>query len=277
MDAKAIKESVKNGYGQIAARPTGGFLSHFFACCNPAEVANGVSQKIGYSEADLQSVPNGANMGIGCGNPLALARLKPGDHVLDLGSGAGFDCFLAAPLVGPTGKVTGIDLTEEMVEKARKNARKGNYSNVEFIHGDIENLPLPDNSIDVIISNCVLNLSTEKAKIFKEAWRVLKPGGALTISDVVLLRELPDFIKTSVEGYIACIAGAEKIDHYRTYALEAGFGDLTINTKTNFPVELLLTDPIAQKIVTDFNLNEAQIQQISESIISATFTAIKPQ
>jgi arsenite methyltransferase len=276
MNADVIKKGVVEGYGKIAKRPSSqGFISKMFACCDTDKIVEEVSHKIGYSAEELQAVPEGANMGIGCGNPLALAKIKTGDTVLDLGSGGGFDCFLASPLVGDTGKVIGVDITEEMVNRAKQNAQKGKYKNVEFIKGDIENLPISDNSVDIIISNCVLNLSTNKAKIFEEANRVLKQNGELTISDIVLLEELPDFIKKSVEGYVACIAGAEKIENYFLYAQQAGFSNVKIETKTSFPLELLMTDPIAQKIVTDFNLSDEQIKNISNSITSITLSAKK--
>jgi SAM-dependent methyltransferase len=276
MNAEVIKKGVVEGYGKIAKRPSSqGFLSKMFACCDTGKIVGEVSHKIGYSTEELQAVPEGANMGIGCGNPTALAKIKAGDTVLDLGSGGGFDCFLASPLVGDTGKVIGVDITEEMVNRAKQNAQKGKYKNVDFIKGDIENLPIPDNSVDIIISNCVLNLSTNKAKIFEEANRVLKQDGEMTISDIVLLEELPDFIKKSVEGYVACIAGAEKIENYFLYAQQAGFSNVKIETKTSFPLELLMTDPIAQKIVTDFNLSDEQIKNISNAITSVTLSAKK--
>lgn len=276
MDATVIKKSVIEGYGKIATRPKKkGVLSKLFACCDPDKMVEEVSHKIGYSATELQTVPEGANMGIGCGNPLALAKISKGDTVLDLGSGGGFDCFLASPLVGETGKVIGVDITEEMIHRAKQNAEKGNYKNVEFLKGDIEQLPIKDNTIDLIISNCVLNLSTQKGEVFKEAYRVLKNGGEMTISDIVLLEELPDFIRNSVQGYVACIAGAEKIENYFEYATQAGFSNIKVETKNTFPLELLMTDPIAQKIVADFNLSAEQINHISNAITSVTLSATK--
>ncbi len=275
MDKRDIKDSVIDGYGKIARHSDGGILSKLFACCNREETIKEVSNKIGYSETDLQAVPDGANLGIGCGNPLALSKIKEGDTVLDLGSGAGFDCFLAAPLVGETGKVIGVDITEDMIKKARNNAKKSPYNNIKFIKGDIEDLPIDDETVDLIISNCVLNLSTQKQMVFKEANRVLKPKGSLTISDIVLLKDLPDFIKDSIEGHIACIAGAEKIENYFHYAEQAGFKEVRIDTKTKFPLELIMTDPIVQKMVKDFEMTEAQIIDISNSITSITLSAKK--
>ncbi|MDD5289463.1 MAG: arsenite methyltransferase [Dehalococcoidales bacterium] len=177
----------------------------------------------GYSPDDLRSVPEGANLGLGCGNPVALASLKKGEVVLDLGSGAGFDAFLSANRVGKTGRVIGVDMTPEMLETARENAKKGGYKNVEFRLGDIESLPVDDNSVDVIISNCVINLSPDKPAVFKEAYRVLKSGGRLMVSDIVLLKELPASLKESAEAYIGCVAGASKKDEYLKMVKDAGF------------------------------------------------------
>ena len=167
-----------------------------------------IGEMIGYSKEEMNQVPEGANLGLGCGNPVALASLREGQTVLDLGSGAGFDCFLAAKAVGEKGRVIGVDMTPEMVKKAWENAKKGGYRNVEFRLGDIEYLPVIDNSVDVILSNCVVNLSPEKPKVFAEAFRVLKPGGKFTLSDVVLLRPLPAVLANSAAAYLGCVAGA---------------------------------------------------------------------
>ncbi len=275
MDAEKLKNAVIEGYGTIAKQRSGGLMSKLFACCDRTQIIEEVSHKIGYSAEQLKNVPENANMGLGCGNPLALAKIKEGDTVLDLGSGAGFDCFLASPLVGKTGRVIGVDLADEMLDLAGKNAEKGGYTNVKFLKSDIENLPVEDLSVDLIISNCVINLSSNKAQVFKEAHRVLRPDGELTISDIVLVKELPAFIKNSIEGHIACIAGAEKIENYLAYANMAGFKDVKIENKTSFPLELMLTDPIAQKIVRDFNLRDEQIKDIASSITSITLSAKK--
>jgi len=207
------KEWVREAYGRTAQGKG--------SCCGPSccssdadsliglsEQAQAIGEKIGYSTEELAAVPEGANLGLGCGNPVALAELQPGQTVLDLGSGAGFDCFLAAQRVGPAGKVVGVDMTPEMLARARVNAETGGYANVEFREGDIESLPVEDASVDVVISNCVLNLVPDKEKAFREIFRVLRPGGYLAVSDIVLLRDLPDEIRNHTGVYASCIGGA---------------------------------------------------------------------
>jgi SAM-dependent methyltransferase len=225
---------------------------------------------------DLNSVPEGANLGLGCGNPVALASLKEGDAVLDLGSGAGFDAFLAAARVGPAGKVIGVDMTPEMVYKAKANAVKGGFQNVDFRLGEIENLPVSGSEVDVIISNCVINLSPEKGKVFKEAFRVLKPGGRLMVSDLVLLKPLPEIVRQSVEEYVGCIAGALMKDEYLAAITAAGFRDLKVVGEDVYPVELAVNDPVARAIYSDTSLVSENAKQISESVVSVKISAVKP-
>jgi len=203
------------------------------SCCAPSDqsVAELLSRGIGYSAEDTAAVPEGANLGLGCGNPQAIAALKPGECVLDLGSGAGFDCFLAARAVGPQGRVIGIDMTPDMVSKARGNAIKGGYANVDFRLGEIEHLPVADASIDVIISNCVINLSPDKAQVFRDAFRVLKTGGRLAISDIVLTAELPPEMHAEVALYTGCVAGAALIADLVAMLADAGFNDIRIAPK----------------------------------------------
>jgi SAM-dependent methyltransferase len=267
MHGEEIKKLVKEGYGKVASRK--------HSCCDPGSVhsqktdfSQKISKKLGYTDEDIGSVPEESNLGLGCGNPIALASLQAGDIVLDLGSGAGFDCFLAAKKVGSTGKVIGVDMTPEMIEKARGNAQKGNYENVEFRLGEIENLPVEDTSIDVIISNCVVNLSPDKKRVFEESFRVLKPGGSLMVSDIVLLKDLPDFIKNSQHAYINCIAGAVKKDDYIGAIKEAGFSEVTILDEISLPFESMGSDPTTQAIIEDLHIPVEKLQGVVNSVVS---------
>jgi arsenite methyltransferase len=223
----------------------------------------------------LNAVPEGANLGLGCGNPIALASLKKREVVLDLGSGAGFDCFLASPRVGNKGKVIGVDMTPEMLDKARENARKGNYKNVEFRLGEIENLPVADNSVDIIISNCVINLSNDKKRVFQEAYRVMKPGGRLMVSDIVILKDLPDFIMESVAAYVGCISGAIKKSDYLKTIKAAGFTQVKIEQESTFPLDCMLNDPTAKVIMDNLKITPDQINEISASIASIKVSGMK--
>jgi len=275
MRKEEIKEAVREGYSKIAQQNSSCCIP-VNSCCGSADLAQDVSKKIGYTEEELKAVPEGANLGLGCGNPVAFASLTEGQTVLDLGSGAGFDCFLAANKVGKSGRVIGVDMTPEMIEKARENVRKGNYSNVEFRLGEIENLPVTDNSVDLVISNCVINLSPDKRKVFMEAFRVLKPGGRLMISDIVLLKELPDFIKNSIEAYIGCLSGAIMRDEYIGAVKAAGFQEIRIINETSFPVEFLANDPTSKAIIEDLNLPPEKIKDVASSIVSIKVSGIKP-
>ncbi len=278
MKEEEIKKVVREGYGKIAEKK--------LSCCAPASsccgsqdsVQEGVSKRIGYSEAELKGVPEGANLGLGCGNPVALASLKPGEVVVDLGSGAGFDCFLAANQVGKTGKVVGVDMTAQMIDKARENARKGDYENVEFRLGEIENLPVADNHADIIISNCVINLSPDKKRVFQEAFRVLKPGGRLMVSDIVLLKELPEEVKNSVAAYIGCLAGAVSKNDYLGAIQEAGFQGTKVIDEVTFPAELVANDPTIReiKIMKNLNMSQEKARELARSVVSMKVAAVKP-
>jgi SAM-dependent methyltransferase len=225
--SETIKNLVKKSYADIA-KSSGGCGCG--SCgCDSNQAIQRQSGQMGYSPDEINQAPAGSNLGLGCGNPLAIASLKEGEVVLDLGSGAGFDCFLAARKVGKTGKVIGVDMTDEMLEKARENAKKGNYTNVEFRKGDIENLPVDNNSVDTVISNCVINLAPNKERVFKEIYRVLKPGGRLMVSDVVLLKPLPDELKNDEELLIGCISGAILKQDYLKLLEKAGFTKITIH------------------------------------------------
>ncbi|MBF0217247.1 MAG: arsenite methyltransferase [Candidatus Omnitrophica bacterium] len=242
-DADKIKKIVRDGYAKALSERSSCCSSS--SCCGGVNQAQDISRKVGYSDRDLKAVPEGANLGFGCGNPVALASLHEGDVVLDLGCGAGFDAFLSAERVGKTGRVIGVDMTPEMVAKAKENAKKGSYSNVEFRLGEIEKLPVEDNSIDVIISNCVINLSPDKETVFKEAYRVLKRGGRLMVSDLVLAKDLPEKIKNSVEAYVGCLAGAIKKEEYLRFIEQAGFQDIKIISESSYPVDAMFDDHAA--------------------------------
>ena len=259
MERKAdeIKKIVKEGYAKAVKQTTSCCSSN--SCCGGTSQAKTISKTVGYSDAEMNAVPEGANLGFGCGNPVALASLKEGDVVLDLGSGAGFDAFLAAKRVGKTGRVIGVDMTPEMIGKAKENARKGEYSNVEFRLGEIEKLPVEDNSVDVIISNCVINLSPDKEAVFKEGYRVLKSGGRLMVSDLVLAKDLPTTIKKSVEAYVGCLAGAIKKDEYLKLIIMAGFKDMKVISESSYPVDAMFD-----------NLEAAQ-----NAVVSIKVSAIK--
>lgn len=236
-DADKIKKIVRDGYAKALSQKSSCCSSS--SCCGAVSQAEDISKKVGYSDSELNAVPEGANLGFGCGNPVALASLKEGDVVLDLGSGAGFDAFLSAQCIGKTGRVIGVDMTPEMVAKAKENARKGNYTNVEFRLGEIEKLPVEDSYINVIISNCVINLSPDKETVFKEAYRVLKAGGRLMVSDLVLAKDLPKEIKNSVEAYVGCLAGAIKKEEYLRFIEQAGFQDIKIISESSYPVDAM--------------------------------------
>jgi ubiquinone/menaquinone biosynthesis C-methylase UbiE len=276
MDEKETRKIVREGYAKIAKDES--------SCCGPVtsncgcgDVTDVISKEIGYSDDDLKAVPDGANLGLGCGNPVALASLKEGETVLDLGSGPGFDAFLAAKRVGEKGKVIGVDMTHEMLEKARGNAKKGGYENVEFRLGEIEHLPAGDNSVDVIISNCVINLSPDKKSVFEEAFRVLKPGGRLMVSDIVLLKELPEFVKKNVEAYIGCLSGAIMKDGYLGAIKDAGFTDVKIVDESTFPVKFLNNDATATAVIESLKVTPDEIADIGNSIASVKVFGVKPE
>lgn len=276
-----IRQAVRRAYTKVAkAFKADAQTRPAASCCgssgNPTEAKTGtacgcggadvsleqLSAAIGYTKAEIDSVPEGSNMGLGCGNPVALASLKPGETVVDLGSGGGFDCFLAARQVGPTGRVIGVDMTPEMVSKARKNAEKTGAGNVEFRLGEIENLPVGDNSADIIMSNCVVNLSPDKMRAYREAYRILKPGGRLAISDILATAPLPEEIKKDLALVSACVGGAETIADTKQMLGKAGFKEITIKS-SNAGRELIRQwDPAMSKKAEDY-------------VVSATIEAVK--
>jgi len=258
-EKKKIRQAVRRSYGDIAKSDTSGC-----GCdCGPGDnpCAPDVSVSLGYSQEDVSGVPEGANMGLGCGNPQTIASLKPGETVVDLGSGGGFDCFLAAKSVGKTGCVIGVDMTPEMIDKSRENAEKMGLSNVEFRLGEIEHLPIADNSADVIISNCVINLSPEKEKVYRDAFRILKSGGRLAISDVVATIHLPEDVKKDMNLHTSCLSGASEIDELKVMLENAGFVNIRINP---------LKD--SKKIISQWTSDS----RIEDFVFSATVEAKKP-
>lgn len=233
-------------------------------CCAPSEVSpEQLSAIMGYSGEDLKTAPQGANLGLGCGNPVALASLQPGEAVLDLGSGGGFDCFLAAKAVGRAGKVTGVDMTPDMIDKARNNAAKVGANNVEFRLGEIEHLPAADNSVDIIMSNCVINLSPDKLQVYQDAFRVLKPGGRLAISDVLATTELPESMRNDLALVGACIGGAATIETTRALLEKAGFEEIRIESNDLSGEMIKAWDPLKSTKATDY-------------VVSAYVQAVKP-
>ncbi len=275
MEEKDIRKLVRGGYGAIAARKC--------SCCGPAEssccgpgLAGSLTERIGYTAEELESVPEGADLGLGCGNPVALASLREGETVLDLGSGPGLDCFLASNKVGEKGRVIGVDMTPEMIDRARENAREGGYPNVEFRLGEIENLPVADASVDVVISNCVINLSPDKPRAFREAFRVLRPGGRLMVSDIVLDGELPDAVRESAAAYVGCISGAAPREEYLGMIAAAGFEEVEIAEESVFPIDCMANDPTAQAVAAELKLPERELKRLLSAVVSARIKAVKP-
>ena len=276
MKEEEIRKVVREGYARIARQDSNPCCAPTTSCCGGTDLARDISRNMGYTEEELDTVPEGANLGLGCGNPVALASLQEGDTVLDLGSGAGFDCFLAANRVGERGRVIGVDMTPEMLEKARENVRKSDYGNVEFRLGEIENLPAADNSVDVVISNCVINLSPDKRRVFAETFRVLRPGGSLMVSDIVLLQELPDSVKNSIEAYVGCLSGALMKELYIGCIREAGFQDIRIVDETFFPIEFMANDPTGGAVIEKQELPLEELNEVAGSVISIKVHAVKP-
>jgi arsenite methyltransferase len=255
---ETVREHVRARYGDIAENSGGCCGSTATSCCGSAE---NYDQKLGYSAAEVAAVPAGSNLGLGCGNPTAIASIRPGETVLDLGAGAGFDCFLAARQLQGTGQVIGVDMTPAMVTRARASARRGGYANVEFRLGEIEALPVRDASVDLVISNCVINLSPEKARVFGEAFRVLKPGGRLAIADVVATRPLPEKVRTQLNAVGACVGGAALVDDLKAMLQAAGFSRIEIGARDE-----------TRELISQWTEDE----QAGEFVVSALITAVKP-
>ena len=284
-DESGMKSFVRNRYSAVARGEEGCCET---SCCPPADHATdgsagrgsrggkaAVSASLGYDEADLASVPESANLGLGCGNPISIASLSEGETVLDLGSGAGLDCFLAAKKVAPRGKVIGVDMTADMIDRARAAAEKGGFMNVEFRLGEIESLPVADGTVDVVLSNCVLNLSPDKDRVLREVYRVLKPGGRLAISDLVSDRPVPEELRENPEAVAACLPTFREtyLDAYR----RAGFDDVSIAQETPYPTEYLLSDAGVQSFLTDRPELSEEVGAFAGSLVGAHFEASKPK
>ncbi|HEY4117662.1 MAG TPA: arsenite methyltransferase [Byssovorax sp.] len=256
-DPESIRDAVRETYGNVAK--SDGKIGCAPGCCGAP--SPNASLALGYSAEDLDAVPEGADMGLGCGNPQAIASLKAGEVVVDLGSGGGFDAFLAARQVGPSGRVIGVDMTSEMISKARSNAAKVDAKNVEFRLGEIEHLPIADGAADVILSNCVVNLSPDKQAVFREAFRVLRPGGRLAIADIVALGPMPADVKTKIEAMVGCIAGAATVAEIEAWLAAAGFASITVTPK-----------PESAAIIRDWSPGSGWERYAA----SATIEAVKP-
>lgn len=273
--AAELTRVVRERYARVASEDAG--------CCDGGccggegggDTADSVGRSIGYSDADLAGLPEGANLGLGCGNPAAIAGLREGEVVLDLGSGAGIDCFLASPRVGPRGRVIGVDMTPEMLEKARANAGRGGFDNVEFRLGEIEALPLGDASVDVVLSNCVLNLVPEKARALAETFRVLRPGGRLAISDMVSDVDPPDALRGNLDAVAACLP--IRRDAYLEQLRAAGFANVRIVEERRYPAEHLLGDPGVRRFIAEHPEVEAELRAFADGIHGAHFEAVKPR
>ncbi len=263
MDTSEIKTMVRERYGSIAAGTVASCCAPAQSCCGPAAPSEAAAKalRMGYSDTELAAIPEGANLGLGCGNPQAIAALRPGETVVDLGSGAGFDCFLAARQVGPDGQVIGVDMTHEMLAKARDNASRAGASNVEFRLGELEHLPVADNTVDVILSNCVINLVPDKAQVFREALRVLKPGGRLAISDVVNTVPLSEDLKQDPTLICGCVSGAAPVDQLQGWLATAGFTDIRVTVK-----------PESRAMIASW----APGRGLEDHVASATIEARKP-
>ena len=268
--AEQVRELVRDRYAEIARD---GGVTPAAGCCGPQPAQ--IAERIGYSADDTTAVPEGANLGLGCGAPLTVAALQQGETVLDLGSGAGFDAFLAARVVGPTGHVIGVDMTDEMLAKARANAQQAGFTNVEFRKGYIEALPLDDASVDVVISNCVINLVPDKAAVYREVARVLRPGGRVVISDVVLNEALPAAVASDVAALTGCVAGAALRDHYLETIASAGLVDIDVVNDRGFGSVVLTMVP--EPFLRKAEAAGIDVPRVAETVRSLTIRARKPQ
>jgi len=268
-DGELVREVVRDRYAQIARD---GSVNPAAGCCGPQPAQ--VAERIGYSAEDTAAVPEGANLGLGCGAPLGIAALQEGETVLDLGSGAGFDAFLAARAVGPSGRVIGVDMTDEMLAKARANAQRGGFTHVEFRKGLIEALPVDDGSVDAVISNCVINLVADKAAVYREVARVLRPGGRMVISDVVLDAPLPAVVAEDVAALTGCVAGAALRDDYLDTIAAAGLVEIEVANDRSFGAVALTMVP--EPLLRKAEAAGVDVQRVAETVRSLTVRARKP-
>jgi len=273
MDSQTIKAAVRERYA--------GFVTQNQSCCSPSTscgctTGEDPSSRLGYSGQDIETVPEGANLGLGCGNPVALASLKPGETVLDLGSGAGFDAFLASKRVGTEGRVIGVDMTPQMIERATSLAKAHGYTNVEFRLGEIESLPVADGSVDAIISNCVVNLSTDKGQTFREAFRVLKSGGRLMVSDLVLERPLPEAIRQDMDAYGACVGGALLKADYLAAIETAGFTGVTVVGERRYGLDMFSPELLEAAHQRYPGMGTAELEATAGAVLSVQVEATKP-
>jgi SAM-dependent methyltransferase len=279
-----IKRKVRENYAKIAKGEKTHYTTDEASCCGEVESTccgarppSDLSRSIGYSQEEMNEVPEGANLGLGCGNPVALASLSSGETVLDLGSGAGFDCFLAANKVGPEGAVIGVDMTDEMISKARENAGKGGFSNVEFRKGFIEELPVDDSEVDAIISNCVINLSPEKDRVFRESYRVLRPGGRLMVSDLVLTKDLPVELRDSITAYVGCVSGADLRGIYLERIRAVGFERVEVVDESTFPLDCIADEGTVEALLRETGLSKTDLETALEGVSSVKVSAFKPR
>lgn len=278
-DETEIKEAVRDRYAGHAQNATSCCSSSVkptseASCCGAG--APSISEQLGYDPADLAGIPEGADLGLGCGNPLAMLELKEGETVVDLGSGGGIDCFLAAKRVGPTGHVIGVDMTPEMLARARRNAAQGGFDNVEFRLGEIEHLPVEDGSVDAIISNCVVNLVPDKRQVFADAFRVLRSGGRMSLSDIVTLGEIPLRIRESAEAYVSCLSGAILREDYVALMSEVGFTDIEVTESRSFGLDDVVSEDLVAEFARQSGATVDELQAAAAMFQSVRVRAVKP-
>jgi ubiquinone/menaquinone biosynthesis C-methylase UbiE len=270
VESNDIRDRVRERYADVAR--TAGVES----CCGGTSCSTvETSQAVGYTPEELASIPDSSNLGVGCGNPTAVAEIREGETVVDLGSGGGIDCFLAARATGPNGRVIGVDMTDEMLDRARRNASDGGFTNVEFRKGFIEELPLEDESADLVISNCVINLSPDKPRVFREVYRALKPGGRMVISDIVVTEPLPEAVQKSIEAYVGCIAGALHIDDYVGAIRAAGFSSVEVLSNKNYGAMVASDSDLVARFAAELGSDATAVERWASAVASLRLRAVK--